>query len=374
VTPADAAACAGALREAGERRASVRVRGQATKDYLGEVRPADETIDTRELAGIVDHVPADLTVTVRAGTRFAALQDALARAGQWLPLDPPHAADASVGGIIATNSSGFGHARHGAVRDLLIGTTTALADGTLARAGGRVVKNVAGYDLNKLLVGSLGTLGVIVEATFKVQPLPRARGASTLRFASAREAFARASEITHGVLRPSALAVASEGRGRWLLLVAAAGEPAEVDRTLRDVGGERADDPEPVLGPLRELPATARDGALVRAALPPAAQAAFAESALRLDAFARLVADAASGIVRVHLSGEDAVVLADADALLAAASAVGGTARVERRAPALAARLAAWAAHEPGGLFLMRRIKAAFDPEGALEPGRSIVG
>src|SRR5437879_6903321 len=97
---------------------------------------------------------------------------ALARVGQFLPLDPPHADAATIGGVIAANSNGFWRARYGGVRDLLIGTRTALADGTVARAGGRVVKNVAGYDLDKLLVGSLGTLGVIVEATFKVLPLP----------------------------------------------------------------------------------------------------------------------------------------------------------------------------------------------------------
>ena len=105
--------------------------------------------------------------------RFDVPARPLAVHGQLLPLDPPHTTrGATVGGIIAANSSGFGRYRYGGVRDLLLGVRAALPDGTIARAGGRVVKNVAGYDLNKLFVGSLGTLGVIVEATFKILPIP----------------------------------------------------------------------------------------------------------------------------------------------------------------------------------------------------------
>ncbi|MEK7284740.1 MAG: FAD-linked oxidase C-terminal domain-containing protein, partial [Chloroflexota bacterium] len=136
---------------------------------------------------------------------------------------------------------------------------------------------------------------------------------------------------------------------------------------------ERIDDPEPILAPLRELPASASDGALVRASLPLAAQRSFAESAVGVEGFARLVVDAGSGIARVHVRGEDAAVMRAADALVAAAHVVGGSARVERRDPALRARLSAWGARPPGH-FLMRRLKEAFDPAGILEPGRSAIG
>src|SRR5207244_7858793 len=183
------------LADASRERRTVRIAGGMTKSYLGELRATDLELRTTRLAGIVDHVPADLTVTPAAGTRLADLASALANAGQFLPLDPPHAEEATVGGVIAADSNGFWRARYGGVRDLLIGTRTALADGSVVRSGGRVVKNVAGYDLNKLLVGSLGTLGVIVEATFKVLPLPAARDGRLGRFENAADAFAAADAI-----------------------------------------------------------------------------------------------------------------------------------------------------------------------------------
>src|SRR5207245_9292260 len=133
--------------------------------------------------------------------RVADVAAVLGRAGQFLPLDPPHADEATIGGVIAANSNGFWRARYGAVRDLLIGTRTALADGTVALAGGRVVKNVAGYDLDKLLVGSFGTLGGIVEATFKVLPAPVARSGLLARFARSADAFAAANAVARGPSR-----------------------------------------------------------------------------------------------------------------------------------------------------------------------------
>ena len=377
--PADVAACAAALAEASRERRTVRVVGGGTKSYLGDTRPTDLTLETSALAGIVDHVPADLTVTAGAGTRMADLQRALGDHGQFLPLDPPHADRATLGGLIAAASDGFGRLRYGGIRDALIGSTIALADGTVARAGGRVVKNVAGYDLNKLLIGSLGTLGVVAEATLKVLPLPEARGLSVIRCRSAATAFQVADAFVRTPLRPSALVVEGSGRA-WSVYVGVHGTREQVDRVMREaargaetVGAavERAD--EDVLAPLRELPGTATDGALVRAALPIGPQRSFVESAAQLETFARLVADAGTGIVRVHLRGDDAAVLNAADTLVAGASVIGGTARVERRAPSLEARLAVWGGPPPGGLFLMRRIKDAFDPAGVLEPGRSVV-
>lgn len=369
--PSDAPACAAALREAAGAGRTLRVRGGGTKDGLGELLPTDEVLLTTSLRGVVDHVPADLTCTVRAGTRIAELRSALAAQGQFLPLDPPHAG-ATVGGVIAANSNGFGTLRYGAVRNLLIGTTTALADGTIARAGGRVVKNVAGYDLNKLLVGSFGTLGVIVEATFKVLPLPAARGGSVRRVGGAAEGFALADGIIRRSLRPTALLVERHGR-EWRLIVAAAGEQAVVDRTVREAGGDAVADPETVVGPLRELPATAHDGALIRVVLPLAAQAAFADSAVRLDGVDHLVADAGSGAALVHVRADDATVAATAAACMASAHVLGGIARAERRAPGVLARVAPHGGERPPGHFLMRRVKDLFDPRGILEPGRSIV-
>lgn len=366
--PSNAQECATALRSAAAAERTVRVRGSGTKADLGETLPSDSMLCTLRLDGVIDHVPGDLTVTVRAGMRIRDLQQALAQRGQFLPLDPPHEA-ATVGGVIATNSNGFGTLRYGAVRDLLIGTTTALANGTRAHAGGRVVKNVAGYDLNKLLVGSFGTLGVIVEATFRVLPLPVACGGSVSVVADAATAFAAAGAIVRTSLRPTALVVDGD-RETWRLIVAAAGEQPVVDRTLRESGGQSLADAEQVLGPLRELPATAVDGALVRVALPLAAQAPFAEGVSRLDGFARLVADAGTGIARVHLRGDDVTVAAALAAAIASARVLGGSARAERVAQSLRSELSALRIEPPGG-FLMRRLKDSFDPLHTLEPGRS---
>lgn len=382
IRPADSAACARAVAESAAASRSLRIRGAGTKDYLGEVLPTDAVLETTALTGVVAHVPADLTVTVAAGTRFADLRSALARAGQFLPLDPPHAEAATIGGIVAANSTGFWRARYGGVRDLLIGTTAVLGDGTVARSGGRVVKNVAGYDLNKLFVGSLGTLGVLVECTFKVLPRPPVTAGAHAQFARIADAFAAADAIVRTSARPAALAIAG-GPGRaWELLLQADGDGAPVARTLdllshsasaQGASAQRHDAVPAGLATLNEVSARG-DGTIVRAALPLAAQPAFAATAARLEGFTQLIADAASGIVRVVLRGDDAIVLDGADALLVAARVCGGSARVERRPDSLRARLRAWGDTEPAGRFLMRRLKEAFDPRGILEPGRSAVG
>jgi len=381
LTPKTYQQCALALGTASERRQSVRIRGARTKDYLGDVRPTDLILETTALRGIVAHVPADLTVTVAAGTPLTEVRAALAQAGQFLPLDPPHAEAATIGGVVAANSTGFWRARYGGVRDQLIGTTTALADGTLARAGGRVVKNVAGYDLNKLLIGSLGTLGVIVECTFKILPLPKASAGLQASFARASEAFAAADALARTPARPAALVVESTARDAWRLLVLAQGDPSAVERTLaiaadaaQEKGGtsERHDDIELGLGPLRELPATTR-GTVVRASLPIAAQNAFADVATHLAGFQHVVADAASGVVRVHVQSDESSEIAAADALRAAARVCGGSAHIERRPEAIRDSVSAWGDGDVPGLFLMKRLKEAFDPNGVLEPGRGVV-
>ena len=378
-SPADEAECASLLADASRERRTVRIAGGMTKGYIGELRETDLELRTTRLAGIVDHVPADLTVTVAAGTRLADLASALAKAGQFLPLDPPHAGEATVGGVIAASSNGFWCARYGGVRDLLIGTRTALADGTVVRSGGRVVKNVAGYDLNKLLAGSLGTLGVIVEATLKVLPLPVAGAGLVASFGTGAVAFLAANALLRGASRPEALVVDHAAGDVWRLLVTARGEEKVVARAINDaereieIRGGRLESRAPELAEPRELPARATEGALLRVALPLAAQTAFAYSAMRAETFAVIVADAATAVHRVHLQGEDDAVVSDVEALLAAARVVGGSGRIERRAHHLVARLPAWPTR-PGGEAIMRRIKDAFDPAGVLEPGRSAVG
>jgi glycolate oxidase FAD binding subunit len=163
------------LKRASDGRASVVIRGAGTKIDWG--RPAahvDVMLDMRRLNRVLAHEHGDLTATIEAGAALREVNQALARHRQWLPLDPPFADEATIGGILATNDSGPLRHRYGTPRDLVIGIQLATADGGLAKAGGRVVKNVAGYDLSKLVTGSFGSLAAIVSATFKLSPIPSA--------------------------------------------------------------------------------------------------------------------------------------------------------------------------------------------------------
>jgi glycolate oxidase FAD binding subunit len=173
--PSTADELASALRGADDARQVVMLRGAGTKiDWGRPPARVDAILSTRRLNRLVSHQHGDLTATVEAGATLRDLNESLARYGQWLPLDPPFADRATIGGLLATNDSGPLRHRFGTPRDLVIGVRLASADGTLAKAGGQVVKNVAGYDLSKLMCGSFGSLAAIVTATFKLAPLPSA--------------------------------------------------------------------------------------------------------------------------------------------------------------------------------------------------------
>src|SRR5712692_1208389 len=162
------------LRLSNEAGLAVIPRGGGTKPRWGNPPSrADLILSTARLSAIIEHAWADLTVTVQAGCTIQRLQETLAQHGQRLALDPLWPEKATVGGVLSTNDSGALRLRFGALRDLIIGVTVALPDGTLASSGGKVVKNVAGYDLPKLVTGALGTLGVITRAVFRLHPLPR---------------------------------------------------------------------------------------------------------------------------------------------------------------------------------------------------------
>lgn len=166
----------------------------------GLVENVQLVVSTERLNRLIEHAVGDLTVTVEAGAKLADVQDTLATAGQFIALDPTAPKSATIGGIVATSDAGSLRQRYGGVRDQLLGITIVRADGQIAKAGGRVVKNVAGYDLMKLFTGSYGTLGVITSATFRVYPLPEA--SATVVLTGTQEAIALA--LTR--LRSSALA------------------------------------------------------------------------------------------------------------------------------------------------------------------------
>jgi glycolate oxidase FAD binding subunit len=217
-SPGSAADCAASLKAAAERGAGMRILGAGTKRAWGD--RGDEppaALSTSRLDRIVEHNEGDLTAVLEAGVRLAAAQDTFAGADQMLALDPPDDG-ATVGGLIATADSGPLRARYGAPRDLVVGITVALADGTVAKAGGKVIKNVAGYDLAKLFTGSYGTLGAIVGLSVRLHPLPPAT-ATTVGETSDRAALAAAAaDLSHSALEQQSLDVRwREGRGALLV-------------------------------------------------------------------------------------------------------------------------------------------------------------
>src|SRR5881397_2032992 len=197
------------LRLSNEAGLAVIPRGNGTK--LGWGNPptrADLILSTTRLNEIIEHAWADLTVTVEAGCTIQRLQETLAQHGQRLALDPLWPEKATIGGVLSANDSGALRSRFGALRDLIIGATIALPDGTLASSGGKVVKNVAGYDLPKLVTGALGTLGIITRAVFRLHPFPRHSRSFTISVSNPREA----QQIIHAIQNSKLAHVALQAR------------------------------------------------------------------------------------------------------------------------------------------------------------------
>jgi glycolate oxidase FAD binding subunit len=232
------------LAEASECGLAVLPFGGGTHMGAGNAPEAyDVALSLRRMSRIIAHEPADLTVTVEPGVTLYALQETLAAHRQTLPLDPPCGFGATtIGGLLGSNASGPLRHAYGTARDWLLGVRVVHADGMSSKSGGRVVKNVTGYDMHKLYVGSLGTLGVIVEATFKLAPLPKTERTVAIECHSAREA-ARIALSAHDeglslhaaeLLSPPA-AHAITGDARWTLLARVAGGEAAVGRSLREL-------------------------------------------------------------------------------------------------------------------------------------------
>jgi glycolate dehydrogenase FAD-binding subunit len=207
IEPASAEELARALASASSQRASVVIRGGGTKIGWGRTPSAvDILLSTKRLSALAAHEHADLTATVQAGARIDDLNRTLARHGQWLPIESAFD-EATIGGAVATNDSGPLRHRYGTPRDLIIGVRLALTDGRLIKAGGNVVKNVAGYDLGKLVSGSFGSLAAIVSATFKLTPLPAASSTLVATFERADSLVAALAAITSSQLEASAIEV-----------------------------------------------------------------------------------------------------------------------------------------------------------------------
>ncbi|HKC24704.1 MAG TPA: FAD-binding oxidoreductase [Thermoanaerobaculia bacterium] len=211
-TPASLEEAAEVVRETAGDGTSLTFVGGGTELELGAPPSRlDAVLSTRRLGRVVECSPSDQIVCVEAGLTLAALQETLARNGQRLALDPPRADRATIGGLIATNAFGPRRARFGSVRDLLIGVTLVRADGAIAKGGGKVVKNVAGFDLPKLMVGSLGTLALVADATFRLHPLPEVETTVRIRGLGAADVARIAADVKAAQIEPTSLAAASRG-------------------------------------------------------------------------------------------------------------------------------------------------------------------
>lgn len=206
-TPASTAEVADVVRGAAGGGLALVVRGAGTRqDWALPPQRLDLILETSRMCGLVEHAAGDLVAVVRAGTPLRQVQEALRPAGQQLALDEP-LPGATVGGTVAVNASGPRRMLYGTVRDLLIGVTVVRADGVVAKAGGKVVKNVAGYDLGKLVAGSYGTLGVITECAFRLHPLPAARRYVSARLDGPEDAARALSAVLGAQVVPSALEI-----------------------------------------------------------------------------------------------------------------------------------------------------------------------
>ncbi len=379
VRPGSVAEAADLLRDS---TGSVLVRGGGTKlDWAGRVPDPDLVLDTTGLAGVLTHNPGDMTASVRAGTTLGALQNHLAASGQWLALDPPTAGDgATLGGLLAAGDSGPSRLRYGGLRDLVIGVTLVLADGTVARSGGHVIKNVAGYDLAKLVHGSLGSLALIAEVVLRLHPRPTA-SLTTEGAADATQATAAALALAASPLEPVAVEWISGNPGR--LLVRFDGTAASVEAAgtraatlLTDLGID--------LTPLEDATAAWRqhtagvlgadDETVVRVAGLPSGLADLAghtaEAADRAGLDAHIVSSAALGLHTIGLRGGSAQDHAQALATLREhTQGHRGSVLLRHRAAGVDA-LVDPLGPPPSTVELLRRIKAQFDPAGRYAPGR----
>ena len=385
IEPRTPEAVAAALAWASARRLSVVIQGAGTKREWGRCPDRlDVMLGMGRLARVLDHRQGDLTVTVEAGLPLRELNETLARHRQQLPLDPPAADRATIGGLLATNDSGPARHRFGTPRDLVIGIQLATPDGLLAKSGGQVVKNVAGYDLGKLICGSFGTLAAIVSATFKVSPLPASSSTLAIDAGGAERLAQVAAAIAASQLEPLAFefharrhAAASEDVTSCLIRFASL--PAAVEEQVSDAAARvtALGAPSEVLSGEAEARlwrthlahASGGAAAIVRASWLPAdlhRVLTLIESpapAIRLDMIGRVGVGA--GLIRIDGEiGQQAAVIER----LRGSKAVGHVV-VVKAATELKRLVDVWGPTGHGPLF--DPVKRAFDPNGTLGAGRA---
>ena len=330
----------------------LRIRGGGTKDWYGQ-RLEGDILDTRAYTGIVDYEPTELVITARCGTPLTDIEAALAERGQMLAFEPPHfGAHATLGGAIASGLSGPRRANSGAVRDFVLGCTLLDGKGDVLRFGGQVMKNVAGYDVSRLLAGSLGTLGLLLDVSVKV--LPRAPREATLVFDGVNEidAIRRLNEWA-GQPLPVSASCWHDG----VLALRLSGANAAVDNAIRTLGGDVMPDCARFWAGLREQRHAFFDGdmPLWRLSVPPTVGAVVLGSPQLIEW---------GGAQRWLRAPGDA---ASAARIRATVRAAGGHATLFRGGDKSAGVFQPLA---PAVARIHERLKAGFDPAGIFNPGR----
>jgi len=381
------------LRRASEGLAIYPQGGQTALDYGGIPARPGVALDVTALNSVIDYPAADMTVTVEAGITLATLQATLAREGQFLPIDAPFPDRATLGGIYATNTCGPRRFGWGRPRDLIIGVGFVTADGRAIKGGGRVVKNVAGYDFPKLLTGSMGTLGVITSLTLKVRPKPEASALVTLPFADRASIEAAILTLNTSATRPVAVEVLNEPAARrvttqgdapYRLVVGfednASSVAWQIERLLIELGQGRADcvvvegaGSEDLWGRLTSFVDAGTRIVSIAATVPRSKAVAIG---LSLDPLRwEVKVQAGSGVISAHAiasPGDDSALKSEVLAIRRRVEGLGGGMVLARCPAAWKPELNVWGAAR-GDRGVMERIKAALDPSGVLNPGRFVV-
>jgi glycolate oxidase subunit GlcD len=355
---------------------------------------ADIMISTRWLTRFIEHEPADLVASAQAGATLADCQKQFAVAGQWLPLDPPDDGRATLGGVIATGVGGVQSFTLGRPRAFVIGMRIVLADGRIIKAGGNVVKNVAGYDLCKLFTGSYGTLGLITQLTFKLRPLPAttrtivASGALKTLLATARKLCGvnippQAMEIVSPRLAAQLDTGAPAAHHQMLLKFAGASQAviyqtAQALGTLRRAGlncATFAGDESALWQDLTAMPLRFAERLISRVSVLPNALADYLEEVLKLDeaSHPELMWHAGAGDGRVRVFAKPPLYYREAvralEHLRGTAEGLGGSLIVENASPEIKSEFDSWAVNR-SSWGLMKRVKEQLDPKGTFSPGR----
>ncbi len=398
LSPASEDELATIVADAAARGQSLACEGNGSKRHHGPAAwDKARRLSLRRLDRVTAYDPGDMVVSVQTGARLVDLQRTLAEHRQWLPIDPPYAG-ATIGGILATASSGPRRHGYGTIKDALLGMRVVGAAGQITKSGGRVVKNVSGFDLHRLQVGAFGTLGVLLEAHFKVSTRPALMGALLLGFDSFDVALRRVGALAATPLRPVALEAIDAGAAASLrslspelpetagiAIVGIEGSAAVFDRHMRDLAGERAAARVATLleggaadrlwQAFRDAPSRAVDDIVLRIGARPQ-QLPDLLSALRLegDDLRARGAHAGVGIARVRLARPaDAAGVIELGRRVAAwhqqAQQRQGYVVVEAAPLGMPGREGlSWGV--PAGQDLCRKIKEAWDPTSILNPGR----